>query len=181
MTLKVALQTPADVAKARRLVQAAAENELVRAQEHPASTGLFSLLPGTAWLGQCVANWGGHELRCMVEAAGDALRLSSRGAWTAEIYRCLRRIHVRRGPPTWNYFDSRLRSRWETPGGTGPADAVLLDRIEFSPGRPVAVLAIPKGTGALLIRRADEGAEAVGLVCEALKFHPRQPLGRNQP
>ena len=181
MTLKIAVRTPADAAEARRLVRVATESELVQAQADPASTGLFSVLPGTAWLGQCVANWCEHELRCLVEVIGDAFRLRSRGAWTAEVYGCLREIDVRGRPPTWKYFDSRRRAAWETPGGTGPADAALLARINFSDDRPTAVLAVPRGISAILVRRADEGPEAIPLICEALEFRPRRPLGQNQP
>jgi len=180
MTLKVAMLTPADVAKAERMVRSAAENEL-RSGDIAVSSGLFSVLPGTAWLGQCVANWGGHELRCLVAAGGDAMRLGSEGTWMAEVYGCLRRIDVLRAPPTWNYFDSRRRAAWERPGGTGSGDAVFLTSVSFSDDRPTALLASPSWIGGFLVRRADQGPDALPLVCEIMRFHPRRPTGRNRP
>ncbi len=180
MTLRVSLRTAADVAEARRLSQFVTEKELVPAQEIPASTGLFSLLPGTPWLGQCVANWGGHELRCLVEVPGDAVRLRSEGAWTGDVYGCLRPVDLRGGAPTWSSFDSRRQAAWASPGGIGAEDAVFLARIDFSDARPSALLAVPKGLWAFLVRRADEGAETVALLVETMEFCPRHPRKARQ-
>ena len=132
----------------------------------PVSIGLISLLPGTVWIGGCVANRAGREVRNIVETRGGSVRLRSRGRWTAGVYRLLRPVDLRRSPPTWWYRDGRRRVRWSAPGGCGAVDAVLLRTVDFTPGAPAATLTVPPGIGCLLIRRLDEGADAMPLAVE---------------
>ncbi len=168
MTLKVVVRTPQCAAEACRLVRAGGERELTPAGRTPASTGLFSLLPGTAWPGVGVANWGGHEVRCLIETPGEAVRLRSEAEWLASIYGIVGPVDLRAARPTWTYRDPRRRVRWSAGGADGDADAALLARARFSSAEPTVVLAVPDGIGCIIVRRLDEGPVTAPLSAETL-------------
>ncbi|MBN1942723.1 MAG: hypothetical protein JW849_05445 [Phycisphaerae bacterium] len=149
------------------------------------TTGLFSLLPDTPWMGEAIGNNGSAELRsvgyAVFRAAGSPIRgltgatarASSQIEITAdtpcqvEVYRVKRPIDFAVNLPTWNEYNPGASLAWQTPGGTGPDDAAYVGTLNLSAGVPgtltgeavrQAFQAVLDGANQFfLLRRSDTG------------------------
>ena len=120
------------------------------------SSGLFSMLPDTPWLGGALANNGYDELRCVglvvarttaqpaqgltnVTVRSASLELTADDACTIEIYRCLRSIDFLNDMPTWNQYRPLADLDWAAAGALGSQDAQFLGALELSANQPGAL------------------------------------------
>ena len=155
------------------------------------AAGIFSILPDTPWITEAIANNGTDELRslgfaviCTDESparglANVTVRSDSRLELTVdtdcdvEVFRCLRGLEFVEDPPTWNEFAPGESLAWQTPGATGPQDAVLIGSIQLSADTPGSIsnAALTEALQAMiggseqnfLVRRSDTGAATVSV------------------
>ena len=155
------------------------------------SGGIFSLLPGTPWIGSSIANNGTNELRSIgfvlartadsppLGLANVTARSTSRIELTADtscsvdIYHCLRAIDFTGDPPTWNQYDPSASATWASAGGTGSGDATYIGSISLTAGvagqlsNSALVSAVQNMIdGAeqnFLVRRSDTGYQTIGI------------------
>ena len=153
--------------------------------------GLFSVLPGTPWIGEAIANNGVDELRSvgfailrtdgmpaqgLVDVAvrsGSCVELTADADCTVQIYRCLRSIDFTNDPPSWYYYDPSASLSWSTAGGTGSGDATLIGSLSLTADTPgqlsnaaltTALQAmVDGGEQNFLVRRSDSGAGTISI------------------
>jgi hypothetical protein len=158
--------------------------------------GLFSLMPGTPWIGDSIANNGADELRAVgrvyarvdgpptLGLTGVTVRPATAVEVTAdvdcrvELWRCLRPLALAADPPTWNHYDPSAPAAWTDPGGTGAGDAERIGSAELAAGVPArlegaavaaAVQAMADGAEqTFLLRRDDTGAETVAVTARLI-------------
>jgi len=158
------------------------------------SGGIFSMLPNTPWIGDCIANNGADELRSIGLVLARTADSPARGLvavtalpatridvtadtdCTVELYRCCRAIDFTADPPTWNEYDPSASSAWTAPGGAGAGDAVFIGSLALTANVTgqlsnaalvAAVQALIDGAEQnILIRRADTGSQTIGVAAE---------------
>ncbi len=158
------------------------------------SSGIFSVLPNTPWIGDSIANNGADELRStgfVVARTSDSpplgltnvtVRATTRLELTAdtdcevEAYHCLRQIDFVSDPATWNEYDPSASAAWTTPGGTGAGDADYIGYVNLSADvtGQLSNAHLASATQALidgaaqnfLLRRSDTGPETIGISAE---------------
>ena len=168
------------------------------------STGIFSLLPNTWWVGGAIANNDVDELRSIgfvlartadqpalgltnvTLRAATLIELTADTDCEVEIYHCLREIDFTGDRPTWNEYDPSESAAWAQPGGTGQGDATLIGSLDLAaevPGQlsngalATAVQAMIDGLEQnILVRRSDIGTETIAISGElAVEFDLNSP------
>ncbi|MCD4823580.1 MAG: hypothetical protein K8S55_03165 [Phycisphaerae bacterium] len=152
------------------------------------SAGLFSILPDTTWLSQCIAHSEYGELRSAgyailrMEGASPVkgltnvtvrnssnIKITADAACTVYVYHCLRHIDFDTDPPTWNQYDPSAGGNWS--GGLGAGDSTLIGSLSLTAGQPgtlsgsavqSALQNMVDGSNQnFLIRRGDTGSETI--------------------
>ena len=140
----------------------AAELTVLEPPERCESAGLFSVLPGTTWYGDCVGLYGRDwsEIRLLAAVRPGEVRIYARtGRYAA--YAISRPVRK----PCWKWSDGPDHIPWTEPGAL--ADGVLLQEFALlgtGQGKSWMKsirLPIPRGTRYLLLRTLDATAEAV--------------------